>query len=370
MDFKINENYDKIVVVDPGKNAVKVLVFSTNYDLEKRFKFPSKTKKKRNFYDIDGGSEHMYKVEYNDEKYLVGEGINENYNFETTKNNLHHKLCIYTAMAKAVTKPNEKVHLIIGYPSSDYVNSSQREEYFNLINSDNIVSINVNEDEKDFRIIDLAVYSEGMALKPRIMNPNKVVEVIDIGGQNINSKKYDAQGNTLNSYSLDEAGINHLDEFIKRELRRFVQADKFNVDSVNTEKAIKECRIEELDDKYLNNYKTTKEFMEDVVLSFIERNVLGKLSAKGTNLYQRGNFLIFTGGGSILLRPYLEKLLVNNEGNMYFSSTAQWDNAISYAIKDLGDRCKKVGKVKEAQMIGQKILKQTDLDEFALLNEF
>ena len=45
---------------------------------------------------------------------------------------------------------------------------------------------------------------------------------------------------------------------------------------------------------------------------------------------------------------------------MYFSDTAQWDNCISYVIKDLTDRCKIEGRIKEAKAIGQKILIQSD----------
>lgn len=369
MDLKINSNFDKIVIVDPGKNAVKVLVFTPNYELEKYFSFPSKSKKKRNFYDIDGGSEHQFKVELDNLKYMVGEGIADNYNFETTKNNLHHKLCIYTAIANVVTKENEKIHLVVGYPSSDYVNTAQRQDYENLIRADKPVSMVLNNETKTFKIVSIAVYPEGIALKPRIKHANKKVRSIDIGGQNINFRDYDAKGNTLMSYSLDEAGINHLEEYIKKELRRFVKADKVSIDAIDTIQAIKNCEIVEVSDVFLNNYKTTKEFMENTIYDFIEKNIIGQLITKGANIYQRGNFLIFTGGGSLLIQRYLEDVLENNEGNMYFSNTAKWDNCISYAIKDLGDRCKKVGKIKEAQLIGQKILKQTDLDEISLLSE-
>ena len=43
-----------------------------------------------------------------------------------------------------------------------------------------------------------------------------------------------------------------------------------------------------------------------------------------------------------------------------FSSTAQFDNCISYVIKDLGDICKNRGLLKEASVIGQKILNEID----------
>jgi len=360
MEFYMNEGYDRVVIVDPGKNAVKVLDFSKTYQLNKYFVFPSKTMKKRNFADIDGGSEFQFKVIYNDQKFMIGEGIADNYNFDVTKNNDHHKLCIYTAIAHVVEKPQESIYLIVGYPSSDFTNIQQREAYLELIKSDEMIHMNVNGVDKSFELAGVSVYPEGIGFKPRMKNPRRNVHVVDIGGQNINYRNYDAQGNTLLSYSLDRAGINHLEEYVRKELRKFVNADKVSVEAINVVNAVKNGSITELDDSFLTGYDSSEEFIANTVLDFLEQRVLGQLMSKGVNLYQRGHLIIFSGGGSIILKPYLEELLTNNEGNMYFSDTAQWDNCISYVIKDLTDRCKAEGKIKEAKAIGQKILIQSD----------
>lgn len=363
----LNSFVDKIVVVDPGKNAVKVLVFTPNYELLERYVFPSKSKKKRNFADIDGSSENQYKVEINGDKYVVGDGIQECYNFETTKNNLHHKLCVYTAIGKAVSKKNEKIYLIVGYPSSDFTNEISKDEYVELLSSDKAVEMVINKEEKKFIISSINVLPEGIALKPRMINSGKIVHVNDIGGQNLNYRLYDAKGNTLNSFSLDKAGINHLEEFFRTQLRKFIDAEKVSVEAIDVLNAIIVGRIPELNDAYLTNYANSAEFVEDTVLTFLENNIFFQLNSKGVNLYQRGYFIIFTGGGSLLLKPYIEKLIENNQDNMYFSNTAQWDNCISYTVKDLGDRCKAKGILKEAQLLGKKVLDQTEEQELSLI---
>lgn len=378
MIFDLKTKVDKIIVVDPGKNAVKIFAFTPNYELIKRYCFPSKTMKKRTFADIDGSSEDQYKIELDGEKFVVGDGIINNYNFETTKNNNHHKLCIYTAIANLVEKENEKIYLILGYPSSDFTNNKQKEEYIDLIkpqNSEKAVNLNINGVEKSFTIEDIAVFPEGIAMRPRMYNEGKDVHIIDIGGQNINYRDYDARGNTLNSFSLDNAGINHLEEYIKNQLRKFVRADIIAVEAIDRLKAIEDERINEIDEinteenPLLNAYNTSAEFMEDSVLTFMEQSALGQLLSRGINLYQRGKLIVFTGGGSIILRPYLEKLLPNNKGNMYFSTTAQWDNCISYVVKDLGERGKRENKIKEAQILAQKAMKQVSVDEYSLLTK-
>lgn len=364
----LNSKYDKVLIVDPGKNAVKVFVFSPNYELLERYYFPSKSKKKINFADIDGSSDKQFKIELDGVKYIVGDGISNNYNFETTKNNLHHKLCVYTAIAKAVTKKNEQIYLIVGYPSSDYTNETQKKEYIELLSSNKNIEMIFNNEEKKFTIAGINVLPEGIALKPRMDNSGKTVHVNDIGGQNLNYRHYDSKGNTLNSFSLDNAGINHLEEYFRTQLRKFVEADKVSVEAVDVLKAIKDKKIEEVSDEFLTAYKNTEEFVKDTVLTFLDNNVFGQLISKGVNLYQRGNLIIFSGGGSFLLRPYIEEILENNKGNMHFSETAQWDNCISYTIKDIGDRCKAKGVIKEAQLLGKKILEQTqEKNDYSLI---
>lgn len=367
----LNENVDKVIIVDPGKNSVKSFEFSPAYELLGSNVFPSKSEKKRNFYDIDTSSKKQYKVEINHnnviEKYVVGEGIDNNFDFDTTKNNFHHKLCIYTSIANYVDRPNERIHLVVGYPSSDYVNSIQRKDYEELLKSDEPVTITINGEVKTFIITDVVVLPEGIAFKPRVLNPNRVVEVIDVGGQNINYRKYDQKGNTLESFSLDKAGMNHLADEIKSKLRKFVRADMVNLDAIDYEKAIEDRKIAEIDDSLLTDYPNTSEFMEDAVLTFIEKSVIGQLRSHGVDITKRGNLLIFSGGGSISLKKYFEELLTNNEGNMFFSDTAQWDNCISYAVKDIGDRCKKLNKSVEAQNLGKKVLKQTDMNNIIII---
>lgn len=378
MNFDLKNTVDKIIIVDPGKNAVKIFAFNTNYELIKRYSFPSKTMKKRTFADIDGSSEDQYKIELDGEKFVIGDGIVNNYNFETTKNNNHHKLCIYTAIANLVKKPNERIYLILGYPSSDFTNNNQKEKYIDLIkpqSEDELIEMTVNGELKTFTIKDISVFPEGIAMRPRMNNHGKDVHIVDIGGQNINYREYDSRGNTLSSFSLDKAGINHLEEYIKNQLRKFVRADIISVEAINILKAIEDEKIEEIDgihspeNPVLNAYSNSAEFMEDSVLTFMEQSALGQLLSKGVNLYQRGKLIIFTGGGSIILKPYLEKLLINNNGNMYFSNTAQWDNCISYVTKDLGERGKKHGKIKEAQILAQKAMKQVIVDELTLLTK-
>ena len=105
--MNINANIDKILIIDPGKNTVNVLCLDSNFSLIGNLAFPSVTQKKRSFRDIDSSSDLQFQVEYEDGKYLVGEGLLTGFNFETSKNTLHHKICIDTAIAYFVEKDSK-----------------------------------------------------------------------------------------------------------------------------------------------------------------------------------------------------------------------------------------------------------------------
>lgn len=360
----INSKIDKIIIVDPGKNTVNALCFDSNFNLIGHVAFPSVTQRKRSFRDIDSSSDLQFQVEYQDEKFLVGEGILTGFNFETSKNTMHHKICIDTAIAYFVDNNNERIHLVVGYPSSDYTNPEQQEEYIKLI-KENTGHIIVNGEEKSFIITDVVVKPEGVAMKPRIQQvPGQKVKVIDIGGENINYRYYDEKGNTLESESLDKLGVNHLESFIKTKLRKYVKVKDIDVNSIDYLKAVSDCKIDEVLDQDISDFENSHEFMREVVLDFVDMIIDG-LDAKGVSLYRRGTKFLFTGGGSMLLKPYLEETLKNSKDYLVFSNTAYWDNCISYAIKDVGDRYKAAsGDIKEnmqlAQIVANKMLKEAD----------
>ena len=102
----LNLNVDKIVVVDSGKNSIKVFTFSSDYELLDISIFPSKSKKKRNFADIDSSGENQFKIEIDNEKYLIGEGIPDNYILKQPRI-IYTTNFAYIAIANSVVK-NEK----------------------------------------------------------------------------------------------------------------------------------------------------------------------------------------------------------------------------------------------------------------------
>lgn len=331
----------KIVVVDPGKNEVKSFCFSNNGTLELVNSFPSKTEEiiEERFLEEDS-SLRQYRLELNGHYYMVGEGVDTTYNTELTKNTLHHKLCIYATIADFVTEPDEEILLVLGYPSTDFQNNFRREDYQRLIygDKDGFIEFVQNGEPVSFQLANVIVLPEGQAMLPRMTEVDDYYSlyVLDIGGQNVNFREFDNKGNAKNAFSIDVAGVNFLERALEAELRRAIENPNVNFRGIDYNQAILEGKITDIG--AIEGFSDSTSFITHVVQNFVKKEIMDELSVRGYNINARGQHIIFTGGGSLLLQPYIEDLLKGNKTNLIFSKSAKWDNCLSYTIKVFQDQ--------------------------------
>lgn len=360
------------IVVDPGKHEVKGMVFTRTGTVKGVFSFPSKSKKVRGFNNHESSSNKQFRLVMGGKHYLVGEGVPAEFNAEVTKTNDHHKLCVYTSVAALVDDNQENVNLVIGSPTNDFEVSENVEKYKQLImgKQDGDVSMELNRQKKSFSIQKLEVYPEGMAVLPRTLKQQTgKIHVVDIGGQNVNYRMYDDKGNTLHYFSLDYAGMNRLEQHLKSELRFALTSHNFDIDSINWDNAISERTIKELDeileenDETLSGYDDTADFIQENIETFIQEQIITPLVQKGVYLNQKGHAVLFTGGGSLRLEPYLKDVLSTNSSNFDISTTAKWDNCISYAMRYLAQVEKDKTTVTKAVVKIIKAVKDVEFEE-------
>ncbi|MGX7418218.1 ParM/StbA family protein [Carnobacterium gallinarum] len=331
----------KIVVIDPGKNEVKSFCFSDNGNLELVNSFPSKTREviEERFLEEDS-SLRQYRMELDGDYYMIGEGVDTTYNTELTKNTLHHKLCIYATIADYVTEPDEEILLVLGYPSTDFQNNFRREDYQNLIFGDKNGHIEFaqNGEPVSFQLMNVIVLPEGQAMLPRMTEVDDYYSlyVLDIGGQNVNFREFDNKGNAKTAFSIDVAGVNFLERALEAELRRAIENPNVNFRGIDYNKAILEGKITDIG--AIEGFADSTSFITNVVQSFVKKEIMDELAVRGYNINARGQHIIFTGGGSLLLQPYIEDLLKGNKTNLIFSKSAKWDNCLSYTIKAFQDQ--------------------------------
>ncbi|MCO6019171.1 hypothetical protein AB6887_00540 [Carnobacterium divergens] len=328
----------KIIVVDPGKNEVKSFCFSNNGTLEYVNSFPSKSNEiiEERFLEEDS-SLRQYRMELNGHSYMVGEGVDTTYNTELTKNSLHHKLCIYATVADFLTEEDhdEEVLLVLGYPSTDFQNNFRREDYQRLIygDKDGHIEFVQNGKEVSFQLTNVIVLPEGQAMLPRMTEVEDYYSlyVLDIGGQNVNFREFDNKGNAKTAFSIDAAGVNYLETTLEAELRRAIENPNVNFRGIDYNEAILTGKI--FDIGAIEGFSDSTAFINSVVQNFIKKEIVSELASRGYNINVHGQHIIFTGGGSLLLQPYLENLLQGNKSNLIFSKSAKWDNCLSYTIK-------------------------------------
>lgn len=314
------------IIVDPGKYDVKI------YDVMGRNimsvgSFPSKMKKVLTFHGQETNGDSVFKVAYDGNKAIMGIG---NYSTDTTKSTLHHQMCIYTALG-LLAQNGESVNLIVGQPSSDYKNPTELNNYIEKIKGmqNGEIEIEFEGVVKKIRINDLRVYAEGMATYSRLVNGRNAYHIIDLGGKNLNYRFYDANGTLMESFSLDTAGMNHLTDYLKEELRKVVDARTIDLESINFEEAIQTLNIPIIDE--IPEVGTVEAFLNFYVNLFIEEQIEKKL-ANHLDFNKKGHKIIFTGGGTLLLKPYLEARYAQNAESIIFSTRARFDNCSSYLL--------------------------------------
>lgn len=361
------------IVVDPGKHEVKGMVFTRTGSIKGVFSFPSKSMKVRSFNNTESSSPKQFRFELNKKKFLIGEGVVAEYDTDVNKTNEHHRRCVYASVSSLVGDNGEQVNLVIGAPTNDYEMDESIDEYKELMIGDNNgkIEVKVNNEDKSFRIVPetLEVFPEGMAVLPRAMrkNPTKI-HVIDIGGQNVNYRLYDEKGNTLTPFSLDYAGMNKLELYLKEEMRFAIPLHSLDISSIDWNRAISAGRIQEVDNLVKNNknfemigFEDSAEFMDETVQAFINRELVIPLAQRSIDLKSAGHAFLFTGGGSLRLEHYLKKMFARNWDNMEISKTAKWDNCISYAMRYMS-KIEKDKKVVTKAVV--KIVKETKHPDF------
>lgn len=319
------------IIVDPGKYDVKIYDVKGN-TIRYVGSFPSRLKKVLSFHGQEAMADNVFKVSFNGMKALVGTG---DYSTATTKSNYHHQMCIYAAIG-LVAEHDEHINLVIGQPSSDYSNEEELNEYSEVIKGNLLptplnghISIEFEGKTKTFHIDDLRVYPEGMATFSRLVNGRNAYHIIDLGGKNLNYRFYDVNGTLVQGISLDKAGMNHLASKLEEELRTFIKAGEVDLSAIDFEEAIRTRQIPIIDE--IPNVGKVEDFINFYVNDFIEKEIERKL-ANHLDFHKKGHKIIFTGGGTLLLKSYLEERYATNIETFVFSNRARFDNCSSYLL--------------------------------------
>lgn len=345
MDNLLNTNFKTLKVsIDLGKNEVKGFSFNEQGNIKKVINFDSILKKNltSNIF-MPNSNPNKYKIEFEGKNYELGDGLEKGtYSNENSKVNFHHRLCLLVSIALLIEYDGQKVDVLVGLPSSHISNSTERKAFEELLKGEEgkSISITINNSIKNFTINSITPDSEGLAILPRLKmmlnNNNLDIAVIDIGGHNFNLRLFDPCGYSLDEKGISEeqVGINTLLNNFHLELISNLKNRDRKISRNDLKRFIKEKDLDE--DMELSSYSgSNSEFVNEFVQNYIQEYIVDKLSAYSIKINAKGMKYLFTGGGSSLLRPYIESIYSNNLDCIVFSDTSKWDNCISFAINRL-----------------------------------
>lgn len=266
-------------IFDNGKYNCKAIIG------EQKILIPSKVEEGASAFNEDT-------IIFNNKEYTIGEEATK-YDYNFTKNSLHHKLILYYILSKYGYEESD-FDLIIGCPLSSYLNKKEQIKYAsNFGNNNKPVELFYNNMEKIININSVTVVPEtiGGYINDLEISKKQIRGVIDIGGLNINCAIYNMGNPVKNKMFTLNLGTHILIKNIQQAVL------------TSTEKIINEYMCE-----YLLKTKDFKDenlqiIFEGECIKFV-RNIKNYLIKNDWELDELE--LKFIGGGSILLNEYIQ----------------------------------------------------------------
>jgi len=231
-------------------------------------------------------SSGTYKVEYNGRLYVVGDGA-ETSNYDVSKMQLVHKVCTLTVLGLL---GSIDVDLIVGCPLSQYINKEAREEFSLYFIGSHTITVDGKLKSINIRSVKVLPETIGVVALNEDFFKNKAVGVVDVGGLNTNACVYaDLQPIKSTILTKNEGGNIITSKIVQ------------NLISI-TGKNYQDWEI-----PYL--YNSSNEDVRKIISNSLEgqlNKILDDLKARNWNVGQYP--IVFTGGGSRLLKKQIEAL--------------------------------------------------------------
>ncbi|MED1850087.1 ParM/StbA family protein [Brevibacillus borstelensis] len=310
-----------LIAIDSGKSSTKAVMREDG--IIHRIKFPTRVEQVSDFgAEVSPGS---FLVEYEGKSFLIGSMLDESkMNFDLSKNNEQHRLCIYLAITNLLLKSKRligfsDISLAINIPLLLYKNETQKKAYHDSIrNNGETICITVNNKAFVFRISQLLLLPEGMGNVYTQLNEyrSKKALMIDIGSLNINYLEFNNLVPNYEKMLTADLGINILRSKIADSL-----SSKYGI-------SVSDSDAERLfTDKYLIMDGVKREESKEIIEQIIQKHVQEIFNfAKSRKLTFNNVQTVFSGGGSILLSDYI----ADSFPAAIFATDSQFANVLSF----------------------------------------
>lgn len=294
-------NQKLVISVDSGKHSTK-LTYLDKQQYMKKNNFSSTFKEVTTKDDLAIG----FYVEFKGKKYHIGDKVDHTTYSTNSKLGSDTELFVYCAIAEALHEMKTyngchiDVFLAINVPLNDYRLANQRKKYVeNYLN----VSESIKYEDKTYHIhikgVDPYFESQGVIL--RYYNQYSKMErvyVIDIGGKNDTHSFFEnGRINGIHTNMFNNGILSMLGK-LQMAMNRQSSTNNYSINDI--EYMIK-------NNKYIDNFYDlyqihAVELLQEILLSTTKTNVNLNLS-----------HVVFTGGGALLLKPFIEDVFEHIE---------------------------------------------------------
>lgn len=285
-----------IAAIDSGKYATKAIGRHISSAKDEEIYFRNKLYNLRDGdLELQGNS---FKVEFENEKYIIGEQGEHN-DVNISKSTRLHIISIYTSLALiAKNDRNPSVILTIGCPTTIYMNKKLKEEFRELIKEKPRIIVNEVEYNFNFRKIIIKCEGSGIVyLEPKIFK-NERVAVIDIGGRNVNFGVYDNRIPVPSTLFSNNYGSTYLETLVKESMNTSLGID---CDLIVAKETIKRGGI--MRNGIID--KDSQEIINNVISKYIKAYILKTMVEK--NIHLELMPVIMIGGTSFFLFNQMKK---------------------------------------------------------------
>lgn len=300
-----------LIAIDSGKYATKAIAKGPTGRAE-RLIFRTKMDETN---ERATSATDSFVVSYKGHNLMIGKQA-ETVDYEKDKAKFLHKVSIFTAISQLV-EDGTTVKIAVGCPMDLFNNVEERKFFRDFLLEDKEVNMMVNGKPHSFFLKDAQIFPEsaGIVLRRYEDYKDRLVGVIDIGGLNINGSVYD-RGDILKSTCFTtNMGANVMLNDLRLHLN---QEFKSNIQDWQMESVIQDGFIRKDKEKsaaVLNSY--LKKHINDIMTEALKRN------------WDVDNMeIIFTGGGSMLLKDQIKEVFTEAE----ISRNAVWDNVEGFGF--------------------------------------
>lgn len=295
----------KLVVVDPGKYAVKAICGEKEFYVRSLVESVEKV-----------SNDKGYTVKIFNKKYVVGdESIPFDYDYD--KHKTETKILVNLAIQN-LTDPKDEIFLVVGMPIEHWLDRERRAKYQSFLKSTMPMSLITDDGEvsMDRRIVNVIAVPETIghvALDSRYKD--RTVGILDCGGANFQGAIY-ANGLPIREscFTLNEGG-----NFYLNSLKRAINI-KFGYN-------YQDYQIQDL---IKHGSKSERRMEIESEIAVITRDhfmkVIRESKARNWNLGDMD--IVVTGGGSNYFKSIISEILPNAT----FSDNEIWDNVKGFEV--------------------------------------